>query len=340
MLFSSRGTENVIYILKNACLLVSEYVNLTAEADPVQKKHKHKSSEHIKHNSDNNNNNDSSNDNNSSSNNINYDDIDSILSKNRSNEHKQSVQKALEDDEELHSFYEDYPKLELYHKNDPIRTNGIQCTENAVFFYFDKSFSDRDSPFKGSTHRNNNLYLIFYKDDDTLYPKCRDTQCAGQSLLVFTNEDSEHESDDQLDHFTDDSLARVFYQHFGDAWMWTPAHDEGSSGFMFHNGLFWMTDNEDTTKLQHFLANHFQDAVAAGLEHQLQSGLIDDKQFKKQRNSLRTKLQHESSVNSRKRSLMRTLKNYVKNTNELDTDKFDMVFSNCVYNVKSDTFRN
>ena len=235
---------------------------------------------------------------------------------------------------------EEYPELITFLESYPIR--NVKIFDDVIIFDMDKSKKARYCIGTGQTHQSNNQYLVFILESEKLFQKCHDSECAHLSALIWKNVNMDEEFDNQmLDddinevvNTSNDGMARKFAEYFGDSWVWTPLNGKSESSYFHYNGILYDEDDSQQTALQHFLANNFHAVIVSELKSDRDKGLITEKQYQQTRKSVKNNLE----TDGKKRSIIRTIRQYIRQDVEFDTNPYLIVFRNGVYNVKTDEF--
>lgn len=261
---------------------------------------------------------------------------------------EKDVSDAEDDDANIESLEEtvgrlgnEYPELISFLEAFPVRS--IKETDDVIIFDLDKSKKGRYCFVKNDYHQNNNQYLVFVIEEEKLFQKCHHADCEHASILIWKNTSLGEDYDDmmmldddinEVINTSNDGMARKFAEYFADSWIWTPLNGKCESGFFHYNGILYVKDDTDQTSLGYFLANNFHAVIISELKNDKDKGKITEKQYQKTRKSVKDNLESDS----KKRSIIRTLKQYLKRVVEFDTNPYLIVFSNGVYNVETDEF--
>eukprot|EP01083_Nonionella_stella_P082892 228950_1 len=241
----------------------------------------------------------------------------------------------------------EYPCLMTFISHYPVRQ--IRELDDCIVFDLDKSPRGRYCRTISSMHKANNQYLTYFKDSKKVFQQCRDPDCGDDNswFLWKDVDDEDSDQDEDLDQdidlngddedsifmaFTDDGFAREFATMYDESVMCIVEDDKPV--FLIHNGMFW-EDDRTCLKLKRLISNEFQHCLQTKLRMQHEGGVINEATYKKARRSIRNKLE----THTKKHNIIQTLPSYMTSTAVLDSDPFDITFTNGVWNCKTKTLR-
>ena len=240
--------------------------------------------------------------------------------------------------DKLEDLKERYPQLFAFleEQNFPVRQNGTIEQESRIIFDFDKSDEGKKCPFKQESHNNNNLFLVYFKDTEKLFQKCRSSACTDLSRLLWKDGVINDDFEDDLSMLTDDAMAKKFADRCGDEWKYLNKTDgKETYEWAHHDGRCWKFEDSEQTTLHHYIANHFKRAILSDLNYLQENGKISEKKSRIMKKSIR----RFTETHAKRVSMIKSAKGYLKKHVDVDGDPYNFIFTNGVYNVKEATFR-